>query len=486
MQPLYGDGDHGRVTDAGKPEISEAYRSSWRRDYARLIHSPSFRRLQGKTQVFPGHEGDFFRNRLSHSLEVAQIAKSIAIRLNAVSEFFAAPDQKIEPDIVEFAGLAHDLGHPPFGHNGEEALDRCMRDYGGFEGNAQTLRIVSKLEKKATLRDATLGPTPFSETGVDERAGLNLSYRSLAALLKYDNIIPERAEDRVSEDVVKGYYAEDAALVRSIKEGVVGRQFTPFKTIECSVMDTADDIAYSTYDLEDVFKSGILGPLDLFVLEQPIYDAVVNTINKRLTRYYGIKYANVTNADIREILHYIFLDLFEFGAEQSSLLKNRKVTPEAKKMYFAGEAQQRSRLLAKNGYYRTALTSRLVQIFLGGVEVVPSEVHPALHQARLDVDTFIMVEVLKNITYEAVIRAPALQVVEFRGKDIIQHIYEAIMEKRGERLLPEDARLIYQRGNDLAKHRTVCDFIAGMTDRYAVEFYGRLFGAQGITMYRPL
>lgn len=486
MKPLYGDGDHRRVTDVGKPDVTEDYRSPWRRDYARLIHSPSFRRLQGKTQVFPGHEGDFFRNRLSHSLEVAQIAKSIAIRINATSEHFEDPSQKIQPDIVEFAGLAHDLGHPPFGHNGEEALDHCMRDYGGFEGNAQTLRIVSRLEKKATLRDAVLGPTPFAENGEDERAGLNLSYRSLGSILKYDSPIPERFEDRKEAGVVKGYYEQDKSLVKQIKNNIVGSEPASFKTIECSIMDIADDISYSTYDMEDVFKSGVLEPLDLFVLDQPVYDGVVNTINKRILKYYGQAHANITDADVREILHYIFLDLFEFGNEQTTLLKNRKVSAEAKKMYFAAEAQQRSRLLAKNGYYRTALTSRLVQIFLEGVEIVPSTIHPALHQARLSLDIFVMVEVLKNITFEAVIRAPALQVVEFRGKDIINSIYEAIMEKGGERLLPDDARMIYKNGNRLAQNRAVCDFIAGMTDRYAVEFYGRLFGAQGITMHKPL
>jgi dGTPase len=108
--------------------------------------------LQGKTQVFPGYESDFFRNRLTHSLEVAQIARSISIRLNARSRPFRGENSPLIPEIVEFAGLAHDLGHPPFGHTGEEALDECMRDYGGFEGNAQTLRIVSRLEKKATPR----------------------------------------------------------------------------------------------------------------------------------------------------------------------------------------------------------------------------------------------------------------------------------------------------------------------------------------------
>ena len=158
---------------------------------------------------------------------------------------------RIEPEIVEFAGLAHDLGHPPFGHNGEEALDECMRDYGQFEGNAQSLQIVSRLEKKAYRE----GSDPFGTDEIDVRCGLNLTYRSLASLLKYDKAIPIRYEDRESSGVMKGYYAEDTELVNNIKSNVLGivDDDLEFKTIECSIMDIADDIAYSTYDLEDIF-----------------------------------------------------------------------------------------------------------------------------------------------------------------------------------------------------------------------------------------
>ena len=128
----------------------EPYRTPWSRDYARLIHSPSFRRLQGKTQLFPGQESDFFRNRLTHSQEVAQISKSIAIKLNYDLNK-KNQNYEIDPTLAEFAGLAHDLGHPPFGHLGERALNKKMIDSGGFEGNAQTLRILTKLEKNTRL-----------------------------------------------------------------------------------------------------------------------------------------------------------------------------------------------------------------------------------------------------------------------------------------------------------------------------------------------
>ena len=193
---LYSEGDWRREHTE---RASEPWRTEARRDYARVIHSPSFRRLQGKTQVFPGHESDFFRNRLTHSLEVAQIAESIAYRLNHNESLFRA--YPIDPRICATAGLVHDLGHPPFGHNGERALDDRMRLYGGFEGNAQTLRILSKLEKKIPSGSSS-APTTY-----DGRIGLNLTYRTLASTLKYDRVVPHI---RTLEDsLVKGYYAEE-------------------------------------------------------------------------------------------------------------------------------------------------------------------------------------------------------------------------------------------------------------------------------------
>jgi dGTPase len=173
---------------------SEPYRSDFRRDYARLIHCAAIRRLTGKTQLFPGFESDFFRNRLTHSMEVAQIAKSIAIKLNYEEDDFFSAVGPIDTDLVEIAGLAHDLGHPPFGHNGELALDRCMLKYGGFEGNAQTLRILARIEKKATNDPEGYG---VLSSGLDCRFGLDMCARTLASVLKYDRQIDlERDPDQ--------------------------------------------------------------------------------------------------------------------------------------------------------------------------------------------------------------------------------------------------------------------------------------------------
>ena len=151
MPTLYGETDCAREIHV---ESKGSYRSPFRRDYARLLHCPAFRRLQGKTQLFPGAESDFFRNRLTHSLEVAQIAKSITLRINSVHPCFW--DDPIDVDLVETAALAHDLGHPPFGHNGERAARHVYAQKGGFEGNAQTLRILARLEKKEREKGAVM------------------------------------------------------------------------------------------------------------------------------------------------------------------------------------------------------------------------------------------------------------------------------------------------------------------------------------------
>ena len=368
MIPLYSQADAERVADVGKSDV-EPYRSPWRRDIARLIHCPAFRRLQGKTQVFPGGNSDFFRNRLTHSLEVAQIAKSIAIKLNATHELFAEDNQKLQPEIVEFAALAHDLGHPPFGHNGEEALDNQMADYGGFEGNAQTLHILARVEKKEVSKKLEDEFMPIADDGSDLRRGLNLTYRSLAAVLKYDNCIPTRKLDRASASEKKGYYNDEKELVAQIKQRVLSRDFDEeFKTIECSIMDIADDIAYSTYDLEDCFKAKFLTPLDLFTIDDAIKANVVEKINTRVKKYYGGGALNRPFAveDLIDRLFLVFEGLFRIGDREKAFLVDRRASRERKKLYTSLEVKRLSENIASSGYERIQFTSHLVQSFMDG------------------------------------------------------------------------------------------------------------------------
>ncbi|TYR32931.1 dNTP triphosphohydrolase [Mesorhizobium microcysteis] len=412
--------------------------------------------------------------------------------MNATESAFKSKDAKIEPDIVEFAGLAHDLGHPPFGHNGEEALDESMRCYGGFEGNAQSLRIVARLEKKSTLRQVDGTLKPFDANGDDLRCGLNLTYRSMAALLKYDKPIPERDADREKPgSIVKGYYREDINLVNDIKQKVLGTNsfIGKFKTIECSIMDIADDIAYSTYDLEDNFKAGLLTPMGLFALDDEVYEEVAKTIARRSRdQYPDIEIDDLIDADlVKRILFHVFEDIL-FGVDENTkkLVRGRETSWSTKKMLVAAEVQALSRKLASDGYQRVQFTSQLVQTFLTNLEVIEHNDFPQLHNVRLKFPAFLHVEVLKNITYSAIIKSPRLQVVEYRGKDIIKGIFNALKAPDGARLLPDDFKAMCFGGTELRRMRAICDFIAGMTDRYALEFHGRLYGANHISIHKPL
>lgn len=464
---LYGSKDSlRRVPESDLPNSGTNYRSPYRRDYARLIHSPVFRRLQGKTQLFPGIESDFFRNRLTHSLEVAQVAKSIALKLN--EEVPQLQNNRIDVDIVEFAALAHDLGHPPFGHNGESALDKLMKNDGGFEGNAQTFRILSRLEKKR-LADgaATHGAQDVGvANGKDFRVGLNLAARSLGAVLKYDNQIPETRES--DDPLVKGYYAADSETVEWVRVNVFGELApgTKLKTVECCIMDLADDIAYSTYDLEDAFKAGFLTPLELLSLDEQFCDEVAATVSKNTNE-------SLTAKDVSTVLIETF----------SEVLGESKGGGEKSGLESSVFSYHQSRKMANNGYARTDLTSQLVGEFIAGVQCDYNSTCPPLSRAYLDPKTLRKVETLKRLTFLAVIQSPRLKVVEYRGFEIVESIFEALSKDAGKQLLPPDFQQLYAQSND--RPRVICDFIAGMTDAYAIEFYARLKSENATTIFKP-
>ena len=466
---LYKDNDYKRlVKEPGSTE--EVGRSGFRRDYGRLLHSPAFRRLQGKTQLFPGHESDFFRNRLTHSLEVAQVAKGIASQINDSEPAFQ--ETPIDTDLVEFAALAHDLGHPPFGHNGEAALDDCMKAYGGFEGNAQTLRLLAAVEKKV-LKDAKgrengvqCGVSPDGE---DLRAGLNLTYRALAAVLKYDQKIPgKRTKDA---KLCKGYYGTEAELVKKLKEhvGKPPRGY-PFKTIECQIMDLADDIAYSTYDLEDAMKAGFSHPLGIRarLLADP---GVIDRVHRKVQ----VVIQDVSPKEVFRKLN----ELLDFGPVG--------VSEGVEGKGLEGMFQlNHSMLIASQGYLRASFTSSLIKKFLAGISVDVPANGQAFAKVSLDRETLIEIESLKHLNYELMIMSPRLKVVEYRGSELVQTIFTTLDSKVGYLLLPEDYRLMHERlKSKVARKRLICDFIAGMTDRYAVEFYGRL-KESGASIFKPI
>ena len=458
---LYGDGDFDRPAE--KPDAQhKEWRSPIKRDYGRIIHSASFRRQQGKTQVFPGHESDFFRNRLTHSLEVAQIAEGIADRLNIVyGEELGG--QQIDGRLCAVAGLVHDIGHPPFGHNGERALDEQMLKFGGFEGNAQTLRILSRLDKKVT----------YTETvGGDDRAGLNLCYRTLASILKYDKIIPKIRQE--GSKLTKGYYESEKSIVDTLKQKVLRGKTLPsdreFKTIECQIMDIADDIAYSVYDLEDSLKAGFLTPASILSSDEKLLDKVVEKVNEELED----EKITITREDI--------IDVFVWAFE--ALVPTKEDTDQ---LTFFIKATQISNELSCNGYVRTELSSHLVHEFINGVDFELDAEFPALSKARLKADVLKKVEVLKQYTFNAIIYSARVKLGEYRGTELVTDIFEALKANKGYLLMPDDVRERYLDASDEeTRARTICDFVAGMTDRYAVEFWARLRSDGAESMFKSV
>ena len=459
MRPLYTASDLAREAAVEKePE----YRGAFRRDYARVLHCPAFRRLQGKTQLFPSVEHDFFRNRLTHSLEVGQIAKSIALRLNHRHSYFSA--NPIDLDLVETAALAHDLGHPPFGHNGERALDDCMKCSGGFEGNAQSLRILARLEKK--------------EPQHSPEVGLNLTHRTLAAMLKYDQPIPIRRKK--GETLVKGFYQSEHDLVAKIKQSVLGVDAEPgrqFKTIECQIMDLADDIAYSTYDLEDALKTGFVTVIQMIlaVLKKDILEQVKAKLN--IDRPTLFKH-------MMDIWLEPAFDPKSLGLDTAALDVQ---IPEHLALLVA-VVQDKARQLQGDGTARTQLTSHLVNECIEGTDVPEVDTEfPALSKLYLDDHLMMRIGIVKHLTHALVIQDPRLKIAEYRGYDIVESIFDALSKSGGDMLLPDDYRRRIKTTTDqLERDRAICDFIAGMTDRYAIEFHERLHSGSAQTIFKPL
>jgi dGTPase len=228
IAPSYDDFDRERFVREERSGVER--RSEFARDRARVLHSSALRRLGAKTQVLEPAGGDFARTRLTHSLEVAQVGREMAQELN------------ISADLVDMACLAHDLGHPPFGHNGEKALNDWASDIGGFEGNAQTLRLLTRLEPKV-----------FTASGIS--VGLNLTRAALDATCKYPWTLEQAAEAQKSTDATKfGCYEDDKQVFDWLRAGRTGFE----RCIEAQVMDFADDVAYSVHDFEDAVVNGFI------------------------------------------------------------------------------------------------------------------------------------------------------------------------------------------------------------------------------------
>jgi len=460
--------------------VDEKYRSSWSRDIARLIHSHAFRNLQGKAQLLVGLESNTFRNRLTHSLEVSQVAKSIAEKLNFDLKQ-AGYDHHIDPEVCEFSALAHDIGRPPFGHLGETALNIKMKDSGGFEGNAQTLRILTKLEKKHFV-PSTVFDTGITKEGEDVRVGLNLTYRSLASIIKYDKMIPEKSlfdsEDNVK--LIKGYYESEENIVRQIKNFVAGdANLKGFSTIENQILHMADDIAYATYDLDDAFQTGTIKPIDLISVSQYLLGFITSKINRNLNSSYG-------SADIADVYMSLFKGLFapiiNIGREDLNDDENTEIFMASLRM-----AVESSNKLAINGYYRVNFISKLIGRFIKSVKIGDIDAEcPALTRIIVPEDIRLEIEALKNFMYIWQVNSNDVKLVKHRGVEIIGTIFDNLYKGNGSELLPTDVKILFDFSrSEMERKRVVSDYVAGFTDNQALNLYSRLKSGNSQVIFKP-
>ena len=348
-------------------EKEHEYRSCYQRDRDRIIHAAAFRRLEYKTQVFVNHEGDYHRTRLTHTLEVSQIARTIAYRL------------RLNGDLVEAVALAHDLGHTPFGHSGEEALDELMSEYGGFNHNLQGLRIVDVLEEH-----------------YPEFPGLNLSWEVREGIAKHSS-----------------FYDEGVHL-----EGLEPGQMP---SLETQVVDIADEIAYSNHDIDDGLTSGLIHEADLKKIK--LWNIVDKQVSLRYTKINGqLKKYQI----IRMLIDRQVTDLIEATQKRIKAAKIRKAES------------------CRNLKYKLVGFSQEMEAL------------------RLPLKDFLMRDLYQN--YRVVRMA-------HKAKRFIKELFEVYVHNPQQ--LPPEPSLRVKQGED--PRRVVCDYIAAMTDRYALDEYKKLF-----------
>lgn len=417
MRPVPGLGydEHARERLVVEP-AKNPRRTPFERDRARVLHASALRRLAAKTQVVGPDSDDFVRNRLTHSLEVAQVGRELGAGLGC------------DPDVVDAACLAHDLGHPPFGHNGETVLDAVAADIGGFEGNAQTLRVLTRLEPKVADADG-------------RSVGLNLTRATLDATTKYPWARGQAPGGPSGPTAAKyGVYAEDAEVFAWLREGAAPAR----RSLEAQVMDLADDIAYSVHDVED----GVVADrLDLAVLAEASVRAEVAAT---AARWYG------TGLDD--------------GAVDAALLRLRAL-PE----WVEGFDGSRRALAALK-----TMTSALIGRFVRDADTATRDRFGdgplTRHAADLVVpeDTVAEVVALKAVAAHFVMSADERLPVYAQQQELLAELVDALLLAGGEVMQPPYAADLAEAADDDAALRVVVDQVAALTDTSAVVWHRSL------------
>jgi dGTPase len=411
-----------------------AERSAFERDRARVLHSAALRRLAAKTQVVAVGDADFPRTRLTHSLECAQIGRGIGAAIGC------------DPDLVETACLAHDIGHPPFGHNGEMALAELAADCGGFEGNAQTLRLLTRLETKVP------------------GAGLNLTRAALDATLKYPWPAPP-------DGGKYNYYADDTDVFRWIRDGAPERR----SCLEAQVMDWADDVAYSVHDLEDGLHAGLI---TFGKLRDPAEREVVAEVAARFYCEPG----SVTVAELCAVFDdLVALDCwprtFDAGPAALAALKNLTSELVGRFCVAAQEATGGACLDATGGGCPDAAAAALTGT--GGPRG-PQGTHGKLTRYTCDLTVprvqRLECALLKAVTAHYVMSREGVATAQARERQLIAELAAAVESGAPQTLDPVFRPAWAAAGSGAARRRVVTDQIASLTDTSAIAWHRRLCG----------
>lgn len=410
---FYTDFDIERIEKSNRDD----YRSPFQIDRDRVIYSSEFRRLQGKTQVFLPGEYDYYRTRLTHSIEVAQIGRSICNYIHSTNKEIFSDDFFIDQDLVESACLAHDLGHPPFGHSGERTLHNEMKVYGGFEGNAQTLRILTEI---------------FYRTE-EHRRGMKPTRAFLDSILKYKSLYGKLndPENHFVYDNQKKYL--DFTFNNSLYKTnfSMEKELNSFRSIECQIMDWADDTAYAINDIVDSISGGFI------------------------TIYKLLKWKDKNENNLSDLQKEYLNDVLSW---------------------------------MQKGNYKPMFGSQIGKFILA-CSIKETENYFSSFTNRYKYNLVIdkkykeKVKLYKKISSDIVFKSSQIHQVEFKGNKMLHNIFKVlednyITELKLSKLLPDFSDSLIRNEKDKnVRARLVCDYLAGMTDSFAIKTFKRLFNA---------